>query len=228
MNDLFTTRTVPTWATNLREPEGTPRLCDTKTERIAASGWIGTCGKQGREKGAGGEDTPQEPPRIRIDVPIGTSYLEIQASIFRQAWRLTGTQLRAAIALGITPDTISRVLRRCDRGINRAIGSSGHRAIDSENEPPGQAISVDRVSGRSAEQDRTDHRITGSSDQPISRDGVDHRVNPPPNQAILGDRVIGRSDERESPSPMALTPFSENEESDSLSAPSEDTERDEW
>jgi hypothetical protein len=207
MNDLFTTRTIPTWATNLRKREGRPRLCDTKTEPIAANGGIGTRGEQGREKGAGGEDTPQEPPRIRIDVPIGTSYLEIQASIFRQAWRLTGTQLRAAIALGITPDTISRVLRRCDRGINRVIGPSGHQALDSENEPPDQAISVGRLTGRLAEQDKTDHRITGSSDQPISRD----RVNNAENQL-----------------PVALTPFSEDEESDSLSVPSEDTERDEW
>ena len=70
--------------------------------------------EQGRGKGAG-ECPPQEPARIRIDVPIGTPYWEIQASIFRQAWQMTGTQLRAAIALGITPETISRVLRRGDR-----------------------------------------------------------------------------------------------------------------
>jgi hypothetical protein len=83
--------------------------------------------------------------RIRIDVPMGTSYLEIQASIFRQAWQLAGTQLRAAIALGITPETISRALRACDRKrigspripkawpgveIDRSIGSSGHRGIE--------------------------------------------------------------------------------------------------
>jgi len=46
---------------------------------------------------------------------MGTSYQEIQESIFRQVYQLAGTQLRAAIALGITPDTISRVLRRQDR-----------------------------------------------------------------------------------------------------------------
>jgi hypothetical protein len=89
--------------------------------------------------------------------------LEIQASIFRQAWQFAGTQLRAANALGITPDTISRVLRRCDRlrigspkvpeawpvvePINQVIeswgrktgqanGPTGHHVIDRENQPP--------------------------------------------------------------------------------------------
>jgi len=51
-------------------------------------------------------------PRIQIDVPLGTPYREIRDSILRQAWELAGTQLRAAIALGITPETVSRTLRR--------------------------------------------------------------------------------------------------------------------
>ncbi len=67
---------------------------------------------------------------------MGTSYYEIQESIFRQAWQLAGSQLRAAIALGITPETISRFLRRCDRKIgigssrHQMIGLSAHRAIN--------------------------------------------------------------------------------------------------
>jgi hypothetical protein len=70
---------------------------------------------QSRGNGLGEASTPQKPPRIRLDVPMGTSYCEIQEIIFRQAWQLAGTQLRAAIALGLTPETISRFLRRCDR-----------------------------------------------------------------------------------------------------------------
>jgi hypothetical protein len=57
---------------------------------------------------------------IYVDVPLGTPYAEIQAMVFRQAWHLAGTQLRAALALGITPETISRVLRR--RGEVKAGG----------------------------------------------------------------------------------------------------------
>jgi hypothetical protein len=112
----------------------------------------------GQEKAASGKSTPQEPPRIRIDVPMGTSYQEIQESIFRQAYQLAGTQLRAAIALGITPDTVSRVLRRRDRNrvalpqvpeawpevaVNRAVGSSGRGAADGENPTPDGAASAE-------------------------------------------------------------------------------------
>jgi len=51
---------------------------------------------------------------------MGTSYQEIQESIFRQAYQAAATQLRAAIALGITPETVSRVLRRAARrGVSR-------------------------------------------------------------------------------------------------------------
>lgn len=133
-------------------------------------------GGQGQGKAASEESKPQAAPRIRIDVPMGTSYLEIQESIFRQTWQFAGTQLRAAIALGITPDTISRVLRRCDRmrlgcskvpeprpvvtipeppaEINRAIGPSDHRAIDGEAHTLNQEIlveQVDRVIGPSGD-----------------------------------------------------------------------------
>lgn len=76
------------------------------------------------------------PLRIQIDVPLGTSYLEIQASIFRQAWQLAGTQLRAAVALGITPDTISRVLKRCERlGLTYPPVAEGWREVTLR-EPP--------------------------------------------------------------------------------------------
>ena len=67
-------------------------------------------------------------PRILIDVPLGTPFQEIRDSIFRQAWELAGTQLRAAIALGITPETISRTLRRykeIQAGVGHAAGSAG-------------------------------------------------------------------------------------------------------
>ena len=59
-------------------------------------------------------DLAPRAPRIRIDVPLGTPYREIRDSILRQAWELAGTQLRAAIALGITPETVSRTLLGCD------------------------------------------------------------------------------------------------------------------
>ncbi|MGA2987487.1 MAG: hypothetical protein ABSG32_27160 [Terriglobia bacterium] len=128
--------------------------------------------EQGRGSAPSDESKPQAPPRIRIDVPMGTSYLEIQESIFRQARQFAGTQLRAAITLGVTPDTISRVLRRCDRmriacpkvpeawsvitlpepppEINRAMGPLDHRAIDGENLKPSLKIpgkQIDRVIG---------------------------------------------------------------------------------
>jgi len=101
----------------------------TKTKPRAAGGWNGTGSQHGRRHGADRESTPQEAPRIRIDVPLGTSYAEIHVSVFRQAWQLAGTQLRAAIALGITADTISRVLRRCDREPDGSIDLPAHRLI---------------------------------------------------------------------------------------------------
>lgn len=59
-----------------------------------------------------GDRLPLPVPRIQVDVPMGTPYQEIQDSIFLQAYRLAGTPLRAAIALGITPETVSRVVGR--------------------------------------------------------------------------------------------------------------------
>jgi DNA invertase Pin-like site-specific DNA recombinase len=83
---------------------------------------------QAGKKAAMSKNRPQTPPRIQIDVPLGTPYQEIRESVFRQAYQLAGTQLRAAIALGITPDTVSRILRRSDRAKgDRSIGLSAHR-----------------------------------------------------------------------------------------------------
>jgi hypothetical protein len=111
--------------------------------------------ERGGGKAAGGESTHQEPPRIRIDVAMGTSYYEIQESIFRQAWQLAGSQLRAAIALGITPETISRFLRRCDRermGRPRVpevwpVVAPVHRALEPSTDPV-IGRSGDRVNSR--------------------------------------------------------------------------------
>ena len=118
--------------------------------------------EQGREKAASGKSTSQEPPRILIDVPMGTSYLEIQETIFRQVYELAGTQLRAAIALGITPDTVSRVLRRHDRkrigcpqvpeawpvvAVTRAFVPSSYGAIDGENPTPNGTTSAEHAIG---------------------------------------------------------------------------------
>ena len=148
MSDVFTNRTLPTLATHQGEPDGKPAPGDGETEPIAARICHGTCSEHDRGKAAGGESVPQEPPRIRIDVPMGTSYYEIQECVFRQAWQLAGTQLRAAVALGITPETLSRFLRRCGRervcssrlpatwpvvAVNQFIASSGHRVIEPSN-----------------------------------------------------------------------------------------------
>jgi hypothetical protein len=66
-----------------------------------------------------GDRLPLPAPRIQVDVPMGTPYQEIQDSIFLQAYRLAGTPLRAAIALGIAPDTVSRVVGRY---VGRPVG----------------------------------------------------------------------------------------------------------
>lgn len=95
---------------------------------------ITTRGQQARERAAVRANKPQTPLRIRIDAPLGTSYQEIRDSVLRQAWQLAGTQLRAAIALGITPETVSRNLRRAER--NRSIGSSDDRAVGAESTSP--------------------------------------------------------------------------------------------
>jgi len=67
-----------------------------------------------------GPSNQDRTPRIRVQVSIGTSYEEIQESVVRQVYELEGTQFRTAIALGITPETVSRIMRRSD---NRTISS---------------------------------------------------------------------------------------------------------
>jgi hypothetical protein len=104
-SDVFTNRAGPILASNRGKPEGQPLPGDTKTEPVAIGSCDNTCSEPDRRQG----DVEG------LDVPMGTSCMEIQESIFRQAWQLAGTQLRAAIALGITPETFSRFLRRCDR-----------------------------------------------------------------------------------------------------------------
>lgn len=61
------------------------------------------------------ENTLPDSPRIRLDVPLGTPFREIQMMVFRQAWELAGSQFKAAIALGVCPITIWRHLSQYDR-----------------------------------------------------------------------------------------------------------------
>ena len=145
MKEVYIDRTLPSPAAHRDEPDSKPVLGDGETGPIAARLCNGTCREHDPGKAASGESVPQEPPRIRIDVPMGTSFYEIQEDVFRQAWQLAGTQLRAAVALGITPETLSRFLRRCSRervcssrlpapwpgvAVNQLIGSSRHRVIE--------------------------------------------------------------------------------------------------
>jgi hypothetical protein len=70
------------------------------------------------ERSPSGEPAPSrqaESRQIRVDVRIGVSLAEIEESIVRQVYELEGTQLQAANALGITPDTVSRIMRRSAR-----------------------------------------------------------------------------------------------------------------
>jgi len=115
MDERWASREGPAWRAGHDEAAGDPPRSASPPNLRAGGGEDATkIARDGQISRASG-DACQERPRIRIDVPLGTSYLEIQASIFRQAWQLAGTQLRAAVALGLTPDTISRVLKRCER-----------------------------------------------------------------------------------------------------------------
>ena len=49
---------------------------------------------------------------IEIKVPLGTSLEEIQTIAMQQAYKLAGTQLMAAVSLGICPETLCRRLRK--------------------------------------------------------------------------------------------------------------------
>ncbi len=77
---------------------------------------VSTTGTKRERRGAPPEQgSDPRAPRIRIEVPLGTPFQEIQEYVYRQAWQLAGTQLKAAVSLGITPETISRFLKRCER-----------------------------------------------------------------------------------------------------------------
>jgi len=55
------------------------------------------------------------PHCLRLEVPLGTPFREIQEAIFRQVCEQAGTQLRAAAALGVHPNTVTRILKRAAR-----------------------------------------------------------------------------------------------------------------
>lgn len=180
-------------------------------------------GEPSRGKVARGDSTPQEPPRIHLDVPMGTSYREIQEIIFRQAWQLAGTQLRAAIALAITPDTLSRFLRRCDRARiggpqtlearptvadNRVMARSGVRFRDSDGvqETPEASDPVDNGKDRLPDSAMSVGQVNRRSPD---QDRTSHRITE------SSDRMLprGRVNNAEHQLYEALTPFSEDEES---------------
>ena len=68
--------------------------------------------KQAEVKAALNLGVASQSALIPIGVPRGTPDQGIQEPIFQQEHELAGVQLRAAIALGITAGTVSRVLRR--------------------------------------------------------------------------------------------------------------------
>jgi hypothetical protein len=151
-----------------------------------------TRGQQAGENAAMSENTPQTPPRIRIDVPLGTPYQVIRDSVLRQAWQLAGTQLRAAIALGIRPETVSRNLRRAERNRaerNRAIGLSDHRAIGGESSSPESPLYAESAS-----------RGTRTAELPAIEGGSQFSVSPLPfykNDAEENDSTSGINNDAE-------------------------------
>jgi hypothetical protein len=167
-------------------------------------------------KDAGSAGARQQPPRIQIDVPMGTSYQEIQESIFRQAWQLAGTQLRAAIALGITPDTLSRVLRRSDRRKFACPQVPETWPVVTSPEPPPDLNRVIKSSGH-----RANVGQNPSSDQQISGEQSDRAIGSSGRGAIDG----------EDPFSVSRTAAAENDSEESgpaLDTNNDDTERDDW
>jgi hypothetical protein len=108
--------------------------------------------------------------RIRIDVPLGTSYQEIRESIIHQAWELAGTQLRAAVALGITPETVSRMLRRTEkpRG-NRITGPLAAKGSCGVSPTPGAWTANGTASFRSTMDSEQPGKASGASPQADDR-----------------------------------------------------------
>ena len=135
MSDVYINRDGQKTAGTLPGPSGPLPAGRAEANPLPAGKMYGERSQQAL--GAVASASP-EAPRIRIDVPMGTSYMEIQESVFRQAWEKAGTQLGAAIALGITPDALTHFLRHCDR-IN-----TGHARVS--NAWPG-AVPVDRLNG---------------------------------------------------------------------------------
>lgn len=118
-------------------------------------------------------DLAPRAPRIRIDVPLGTPYREIRDSILRQAWELAGTQLRAAIALGITPETVSRTLRRSKP--NQDVQPSGHNLPRGNNPANGQRI---RRGRSETESGRPEEIVKLGSDEEAETQGPEDDVDP--------------------------------------------------
>jgi hypothetical protein len=48
---------------------------------------------------------------IEIRLPLGTKMDEFVTEICWQAWKLAGTQLDAAVSLGIRPETLAKKLK---------------------------------------------------------------------------------------------------------------------
>ncbi len=131
------------------------------------------------------------PPRIQIDVPLGTPYREIRDAIFSQAWQLAGTQMRAAIALGITPETISRNYRRGKK--NRVVGPSDRRVNEKQNRPLGLALPFDS--------DGQDLQETmGAANSDAAQDGRGFSVRPLP----FCQRDLDQNEEKERASTLAI------------------------
>jgi hypothetical protein len=51
------------------------------------------------------------PKFIEIRLPLGTKIDEFMSEICWQAWKLAGTQLDAAVSLGIRPETLAKKLK---------------------------------------------------------------------------------------------------------------------
>jgi len=63
---------------------------------------------------------------LEIRCPIQTSLADIEDMIVSQVVEKCGTQLKAAYALGITPETISRRLNRHRKKLGRLANSNDH------------------------------------------------------------------------------------------------------
>ena len=143
MSDVFTNRAGPASATHPGKPEGTRMLCDTKTEPMAERSWNGTRASKAEGRASRGEGSPQEPPRIRIDVPDGHVVLGDSGEHFSPGvatgWHATpgrhcprhhaGHDLTGFATLRSYEGLAAPRFRRLGPWSRQLIGSSGHRAI---------------------------------------------------------------------------------------------------